>query len=742
MTARSNRRRHTSTPKTRHPTPSAQSLALLTLAGLALLGGPALAQSGTPAADASALEPVVITGSTRERKLVDAPYAITAVDATTLRSSGPMVNLSEALSRVPGLTVANRSNYAQDLQISSRGFGARAGFGVRGLRMYADGIPATMPDGQGQVAHFDLAGAERIEVLRGPFSALYGSSSGGVIALFSAPVTEPFSEVGVDFGSFGLRQQRVAVGAPVGNNVDISAGVSHFEIEGFRPHSAASRDLANVRLGWQGEADRLVLQVSNQNQKADDPLGVSRVLFDSDPRATTPEATLHNTRKTIRQTQVGLAWTHKLGLGALDSLAVSTYTGSRGVVQYLAIPFGTQNGNRHGGGLIDFDRTYAGLDTRLSWRFDRVDLITGVNVEQMVDDRQGFLSFTTTTPVPDYGVRGNLKRDERNQALTREGYVQAEWRASEVVSATVGLRSGQVAMSTEDHFVSPAPAPNNNGDDSGQLKFKYTSPVVGLSFKASPALTLHLSGSRGYETPTLGELAYQANGAAGFNSGLQAQTSRQIEAGAKWRGGAGLPDIDAVVFDIRTSNEIGVLTNAGGRSAFQNVGHTSRTGAEVSARWRLMPSLSTQLSVTRLEAKYDDSFVTCTGVPCLLSGAGTATVPAGNRIAGTQPTNAYFELAWKPLARAELALEIRGQGRTAVNDLNKEFADGYALASVRYSHRFTISTRDQLELLARVDNITNRVYAGSVIVNDGNGRFYEPGAPRNALASLRWRHSW
>jgi iron complex outermembrane receptor protein len=717
----------------------AQALALA-VASSTLIGATAQAQSA-PAADSASLEPVVVTGSTRERKLVDAPYAITAVNADTLRSSGPMVNLSEALGRVPGLTVANRSNYAQDLQISSRGFGARAGFGVRGLRLYADGIPATMPDGQGQVAHFDLAGAQRIEVLRGPFSALYGNSSGGVIALFSAPVTETSTDVSADFGSFGLRQQRLAFGTPVGANVDISASVSNFEIEGFRPHSAADRRLTNVRLGWQGQDDRVVLQASDQNQNADDPLGVTRALFDADPRASTPEAEQFHTRKTIRQTQFGVAWNHKLGLGVLDSLNLSAYTGSRGVVQYLAIPFGTQNGNRHGGGLLDFDRTYAGLDARLAWRLGQVDLVTGVNVEQMVDDRQGYLSFTTTTPAPDYGVRGALKRDERNQALTREAYAQAEWTASEMVSATVGLRSGQIALSAEDRFQNTTATPPN-GDDSGQLKFKYTSPVVGLSLKASPALTFHLSASRGFESPTLGELAYQANGAAGFNTSLQPQTSRQIEAGTKWRGGSGLPDLDLALFDIQTNNEIGVLTNAGGRSAFQNVGHTSRRGAEASLRWRPLASVSTQLSLTRLEAKYEDSFLTCTAIPCLLTGTGTATVPAGNHIAGTQPTSAYFELAWKALPGAEVALELRGQGRTAVDDRNSDFAGGYGLASLRYSQRFALGTMDRLEFLARVDNITDRAYAGSVIVNDANGRYFEAGAPRSSLVSLRWRHSW
>ncbi|OYU98419.1 MAG: iron transporter, partial [Burkholderiales bacterium PBB5] len=145
----------------------------VTLAVWLLPVAAAMAQS-EPVATA---DPVVVTGSLRAMRTLELPFAVTAIDAAALRQAGPMVNLSEVLSRVPGVVANNRNNYAQDLQISSRGFGARAGFGVRGLRLYTDGIPATMPDGQGQVAHVDLAGAQRIEVLRGPFSVLYGNSS-------------------------------------------------------------------------------------------------------------------------------------------------------------------------------------------------------------------------------------------------------------------------------------------------------------------------------------------------------------------------------------------------------------------------------------------------------------------------------------------------------------------------------------------------------------------------------------
>ncbi|MFM2068264.1 MAG: hypothetical protein RLZZ584_3173, partial [Pseudomonadota bacterium] len=495
-------------------------------------------------------------------------------------------------------------------------------------------------------------------------------------------------------------------------------------------------------LGWRNDDNRIVVLASDQNQSADDPLGMDRASFEADPRSTVAQADQFRTRKTIRQTQVGLAWTRKLGLGALDTLSVSTYSGSRGVVQTLAIPAGTQNGNRHGGGVIDFDRTYGGLDTRLAWRLPQLDLVTGVNLEQQIDDRRGYLSFTTAAnaPAPDYGNVGALKRDERNKATTREAYAQAEWTPQAQTSVTAGLRSGQVALSTADHYTKAATAPltNNNLDDSGALRFKYTSPVLGLRYAASPALTLHASVSRGYETPTLGELAYQADAnSAGFNTGLQAQTSRQAELGAKWRGGAGLPDLDAAVFDIRTSNEIAVLTNTGGRSAFQNVGHTSRQGLELSARWRPVAGVSTQLAYTRLTAKYLDDFSTCRNTPCQV-----ATAKAGNLIAGTQPQSVYAEIAWKPDAAGELALELRGQGRTPVNDLNDDFAGGYGVANIRYSRRIQLGQADRLELLTRVDNVANRVYAGSVIVNDGNNRFFEPGAPRAYLASIRWHHSW
>ena len=630
------------------------------------------------------------------------------------------------MARVPGLVVANRNNYAQDLQISARGFGARSGFGVRGLRLYSDGIPASMPDGQGQVSHFDLASAERVEVLRGPFSVLYGNSSGGVIALFSAPVREGRVEGAADVGSFGLHQLRGSVATPLGGGFDLRASAAAMEVEGFRPHSAAQKHSGGVRLGYEGSSDRVLVSLNAFEQLADDPLGLTRAQFDANPYQTTPEATQFNTRKVARQLQLGASWRHRFdAAGPLTESVLTAYSGQRSVVQWLAIAAATQSNPRHGGGVIDFDRDYDGIDARLTWRWDGVDLVTGAAVERQRDDRRGYLNYSGTVAAPSYGVIGTLRRDETNRARSTDAYAQLEAQLAPGVSASAGLRSGKVKLTALDHFLA-------NGNDSGQRDFNYTNPVLGLRWAALPGLNLYASAARGFESPTLGELAYRADGSGGFNTTLLPQRSRQFELGAKWR--SGTLSLDAALFRIDVDDEIGVATNAGGRSAFQNVGRTERSGAELALGWRFAPQWRTQLSVTLLDATYRDGFQACAGIPCTKP---TVPIAAGNRIVGTQRGNAFAELVWQPRGATEFALEVRAASATMANDSNTQAAPRYALLNLRASQRYALAEGVTLELLARLDNATDRVYAGSLIVNDANGRYFEAGAPRSALLSMR-----
>jgi len=698
----------------RHPPSRRRLVALLACA------------SALPAA-AQVTETIVISGSGAEQRAFDTPYAVGVVDAATLRSAGPMVNLSEALGRVPGLVVNLRNNYAQDLQISSRGFGARASFGVRGIRLYSDGIPAAGPDGQGQVSHFDLAGAERIEVLRGPFSALYGNGSGGVISLVGSAPKERSYSVDVDAGSFGLRQLRVGVAAPFDGGLSLRASVSGFEFDGFRPQSEARRTLANVRLGYDGAADRVVVVLNAIDQPAQDPLGLTRQQFDADPDQTTSQATQFNTRKNTAQSQAGVQWQHQFAdAGPLQRSALALYTGQRSVTQWQAIAASTQANVRHPGGVIDFDRDYGGVDARLFWRWDAARLVTGASLDRQQEDRRGFENFTGSGATQVLGVTGNLRRDEDNVAKSRDVYAQGELDLPGAFTASAGLRHGRLSITSTDHYLS-------NGDDSGALTFGYTNPVAALRWQASPDWSLYTSVGRGYESPTLNELAYRPDGNTGFNTALRAQRSRQWELGTKWRDAALGLALDAALFQAETSDEIGVQTNSGGRSTFQNVGHTRRQGAEFDLRWRFARSWRAQLTATVLDATYRDDFLTCAGVPC---SAPTVPVAAGKRIAGTLPKSGFAEVVWTPGA-AEFALEARGQGRQPVNDVNADFAGGYGLLALRALWRLDLGP-GKLELLGRVDNLADRRVAGSVIVNESNQRYFEPAAGRSLLLSARW----
>ena len=697
---------------------------------LGLGAGPAaLAQQTDPA------ETVIVTGSGAEQRAFDTPYAVGVVDAATLRAAGPMVNLSEAMARVPGLVVNLRHNYAQDLQISSRGFGARASFGVRGVRLYADGIPAAGPDGQGQVSHFDLAGAERIEVLRGPFSALYGNGSGGVISLVSAAPREDAFGLDADAGSFGLRQARIGAAALWEGGFSLRAAASAFEIDGFRPHSEARRTLGNVRFGWDGERDRVVAVLNTIDQPAQDPLGLTRADFDADPYQTVsialpqdapgqPER--YDTRKESTQTQAGAQWQHRFtDAGALQRSAVTVYLGRRSVTQWQSIAPATQLANPgHPGGVIDFDRKYAGLDARAFWRWDRWRLVAGASFDAQQEDRRGYENFVGSGANLVLGVTGALRRDENNRASAGDLYAQVEHDFADTLTGIAGLRSGRLRIRSSDHYLA-------NGDDSGALDFNYTTPVLSLRWQPADGLAVYASVGAGNETPTLNELAYRPDGGSGFNTALQAQTSTQWELGVKWR--AGGVTIDGALFRADTDDEIAVLTNSGGRSTFQNVGRTRRQGLELALDSRLAVDWRVRTALTVLDARYRDDFLTCAGVPC---GAPTVRVPAGNRIAGTLPRSAFVEAVWSP-GPLEIALEAMGRGSQPVNDANVDFAGGYGMLALRALWRMPLGS-GRLEVLGRIDNLTDRAVAGSVIVNESNRRFFETAAPRAALLSVRW----
>ena len=698
-----------------------------TVAG-ALLLAPwlAAAQDGAAAtAPAPVLEPVSVTATRRAASVFDTPAAVSVRDVPT---GAPGMNLSEALQGIPGLLVRDRQNYAQDTQLSIRGFGTRASFGIRGLRVYVDDIPATQPDGQSQLSHANLASAQRVEVLRGPFSALYGNSSGGVVQVFSgdgeAPGEAAFGAAAGEGGDW-----RASAGyRGAWRNVGIVAGLSKLRADGFRPQSAAERLSFNARLhgplDGEGGTQSLVLNHFD-SPLAQDPLGLGRAQFDADPYQTTPQALAFDTRKRVRQSQAG--WTLQNVLPGGVTLRGLAYAGTRGIEQYLAIPVAVQGNPLNSGGVVDLDSDYGGGELRaagdatlagrtLAWT-------VGAGWEGLQQQRRGYENFVGSQ----LGVRGALRRDERNRVASFDQFAQADWRLAERVSLLAGLRHSRVRFDSDDRYVVAG-----NPDDSGAAVFSRWTPVAALQWRAASGLNLHASVGSGFETPTLVELAYRPDGGSGLNLALRPARSRNLELGLKWRPRDGLR-ADLAVFRSDTRDELVVATNAGGRASYANAGRSLRQGIELELEAAVGEAMSLQFAWTGLDATVRDTYLACAGAPCLVP---TQVIARGTRLAGVPRSMGRLRWdGWRGEWRA--FAELRHVSSVTVNDAASETAAGHALFDLGVSRGFG----DGGLAFVRLDNAFDRRHVGSVIVNDGNGRFYEPGPGRTLWLGLdiRWR---
>lgn len=681
---------------------------------------PAWAQS---AQDATVqLEPVVVSAQRAREAAFDAPAAISAVGRDAIEAGGLQVNLSEALVRVPGITVLNRQNYAQDLQLSIRGFGSRSTFGIRGVRLIVDGIPATMPDGQGQASTVALGSAGRIEVLRGPLAQLYGNAAGGVVQVFTEPdASRPTVTFSAAAGPYEQAKVGLKFSTTTAGGQGITVDASQFMTDGYREHSETRRGQLNAR--WQTELGRdtsvsVVLNALDQ-PLSKDPLGLTRAQYEANPRQAVAAAFQQDARKTVRQHQVGTVIEHRLS--ADTTITGRVYTGERSLDNALSVPAAAQAPATSAGGIVSFVRRYDGLGLQWSQRIklggdQGLSLVGGVELDRSREDRQGYLN--------NGGNQGALKRDESNAVTNRDVFAQARYDFSSAWSATAGVRSSRVAFRTNDRFIVPG-----NPDDSGELNYSATNPVLGLSWRATPSLNLYANAGRGFETPTFTELAYRASG-TGLNTALRASRSKHAELGAKLKLGQ-RHRIDVAVFDIRTTDEIVVDTNSGGRSTFKNAGRTRRTGLELGYGGQLSDTLRASLNLTTLRARFDEAFV---------SGSGAAAVPvaAGSRLAGAPERSAYAELAWAPKAAwggFNAAVEVVHIGKLFVNDANDDAAPAATTLNVRAGFAQQIGGWKFSQLL-RVDNVADKAYAGSVIVNEANRRYFEPALPRNWLLAL------
>jgi iron complex outermembrane receptor protein len=686
------------------------------------------------------LKEIIVQSGRLEQKQFDAPASIFTIDSDTLRASGPQVNISDVLSSAPGVVALNRNNYAQDVQISIRGFGSRAAFGLRGIRLITDGIPASMPDGQGQASTISMTSTDRMEVLTGPLALMYGNGSGGVIQTFTREAGDkPEAQVNLYAGSFGMQRTDWQISQRTGN-VGLVADYSTFSTHGYRDHSAAERKQLNSVITVDAKPDTRFKFIINtfDMPSAQDPLGVTKAGLNT-PDKVVSGATDNNTRKTVKQEQVGAVIEHTVNSDL--RFQGRMYGGTRSNLQYQAT---------FPAGWTGLERRYEGLGLQANGKtqvFDgqRVTWSAGVDYDHAQEQRQAGLTTNGEKSLDSNGHE--LTRNELNQATNRDYFAQANWSLSERYTLTTGIRQSDVTLKSRDDY--PTTGPGSDADGSGSVHYKATSPVLGLTWHAQDNLNLYANHGKGFETPTLSETAYQtgANNTINpaFNKSLLASRSKHLELGSKWRP-TSATRIDAAWFRITTENEIVTNLSSGGKTSYANAPSTLRDGFELALRTQHSSNWRSQVSATVMNASYEDAF-TSTSVK---SGkVSTTTIPAGNSLPAIPKQQLFASVQWsekgfalagqKPALGLEAGLDWIHRSSMWAGDINSStdgLAPGYDLLNARVRQRYQVGPA-RIETFVGIDNLANKNTVSSVIVNQSSSQYFEPGLPRAWIVGVQ-----
>ena len=632
---------------------------------------------------------------------VRAPFGVSVVREAEIRQARPGLGLTEALAAVPGVQVDNRFNYALGERISVRGFGARAQFGVRGVRVLVDGIPATLPDGQTTLNHVDPAALGRAEIIRGPASALYGNASGGVIHLSTAPAPAvPIaSEHRVLAGAHGLLRAETSVGGRAGAAA-YRAYVSRLDYEGYRAHSSAENLNAGGTLFLTRGADELRLSVTAVRYDALNPGSLSDSLLRVDRSAAFARNVAQRTGEAGRQGQAGLWWRHALGAGALEVSA-------HGLMRSIDNPIPNA--------IIDLDRRVGGL--RAAWEADAGALrwTLGGELEGQWDDRLNFAN--------DAGERGARTLDQAERVTSSSAFAQATAALPGRLEAMGALRYDRFRFSVRDRLFGI-----DNLDDSGARTMDRWSPALGLSWAAAPDVSLYANVATAFETPTTTELANRPTGAGGFNPDLQPQRTVSVEAGAKARL-AGWAWVEAAAYRARIEDALipFEVEGAPGRVFYRNAGSARHRGVEAAAVLTPLPGWTARAAYTWTDARFGRYVV-------------NGDDRAGNRVPGVAPHRLDVALLAMPARGPFAGVDVRYVSATPVADDDAEGrleSPAYTLVDLRGGWEGLRIGTASLSPFAGVGNLLGREYNTSVVINAFGRRYYEPGPGRTLYAGLR-----
>lgn len=660
--------------------------------------------SQTPPVSTKALDTVVITSSRIESNLNRLPAAVSVIQITANDATRQQTSLQEYLQQSPGIFTQNATNFAQDLRISIRGFGARSSFGIRGIKLIVDGIPETTPDGQGQLDNLNLGITERIEITKGPSSSLYGNASGGVIDITTLSYKEnqdtPRS-FKVSAGAFGFQNYQAT--AVVGDS--LASYIFHGNYassKGFRDQSGFEQINTNFKGRFQLSDSLSLTTIINYADapQADDPGGLTLEEVQADRRQARDRNVLFQTGEAVTQFKVGarIEWLKNKS----TTLQGYAFYSNRQFNGLLPFEFG---------GVVDLSRNYLGQGTSVTYKKKNNTLRAGYDVAYQSDRRNRFQNLE--------GQAGNQTLGQQ-ETFTNLGVYLTDHLEIEKMLITAGVRFDYNRLAVDDNFL-------ENGDTSGELLLNNFNPSIGVSYAFAKAITPYFSLSSSFETPSLAELSNNPENDTGFNEDLKPQKATNYEIGIKGVI-SGRLRYQAAFFHIATIDDLVPfeLEQFPDREFFRNAGSTTRYGIEVEGTLRTLTTangrLDTTFSYTYSDFTYEDFQTSEDNF-------------SGNTLPGIPKHVGSLGLSYNHESGFSASLTSNFVGEQFAQDSNETVVEGYELINFRASYE-TGFREITMQPYFGVNNLLDQEYTDNVRINAFGGRFFEPAPGLNVFGGI------
>ena len=645
------------------------------------------------------LDEIVVSATRIESSVRDVARSISIVDKERIQNGTQQLGIDEALAGVPGLYMQNRYNFAQDLRISLRGFGARSSFGIRGIRIIVDGIPETLPDGQGGIDSIDIGSAQSIEVLRGPASSLYGNASGGVISITSElGNSPPFVEGRIAAGDYDYQQYQLKAGGKIGS-ADYLFNVSRTEIDGYRDHSKFEGSIVNTKLAIPlGENDKLTFALNHSDQpEAQDPGGINAAQAATDPTSARDRNILFDAGETLSQQRFGIVYERDRASG---NLILRNHYVWRDFANRL--PFVD-------GGSVDLDRFFYGFGVQYSLGDmlpDNLNLTFGADFDRQDDDRKRYDN--------NEGTLGALVFAQNERVDSNGIFANGRFAINDAWALLAGLRYDELSYDVTDRFLA-------DGDDSGQLDFDEVSPSFAINYSMDSGV-LFASYSSSFETPTTTELA-NPDGSGGFNSSLVAQTADNFELGFKKSNENLYYEITVFTIDLEDELIPFELPAFPGRTFYVNAGSSKRDGIETALSWKIDGGLQLDASYTWSDFKFED-FVDDNGNDF-----------SGNQLPGLPRQFGYLGLSYNTDGGFSGTVETIYSGDLYANNANTADVSSYTVVNLRLGYDFH-NGNWMIRPYVGLNNLLDETYNSNIRINAFGGRYFEPAPTRNFYAGV------